>query len=735
MILFNVRPIPPSALLAALLSIAGPIAATAAADPPAVHADFRTDDHGRRAVHRPSPAATPAAETALPLGAGLDPWVSLGPYGGTVVSVAASPTVAGLALAAIDAPGGASLYRSTDGGASWLPVTGFSGVPTDLEFAADGTAYMATSSHLQVSVDGGQNWTQLTNPFFSSISKVAIDPASGDLWLGLAGSLGGTSTYVIQSTDGGANWTDRSPPLASGRDGTALAFAPGSPLTVYAGFSGFPGGGEVWVSTDGGVNWDDRTAGLPVVPINDLVWDGARAIVAGGAEFGSQTFGLFASDNGGVTWTPLHDGTWPSLYTFAVDLDPNDASVLLVATARAGIYRSDNGGVSWTFEVAGTADASFNDVRFAPGSSTVSYAGAGSLGVFRSDDGGASFASSTDGINGIDVTSVAARPDDPLELAAAFSGLNDGGVFTSTDGGGSWQLEAVPPTRWSRVEYAPGGTLYAISDGPSTVAPEGVYRREANGDWTSLGPDQGALFETEGVALRFSALSPGLILLVGKDFGVAGSEATVWRSLTAGAGWTKVYESVDSGSVVAVEIVADGTDQTMVAAFRSFSADGGALRSVDGGGSWAPSSTGLPAGIQGFDLCASPADPLRLYYASGFAPTGLHTSADGGASWSPAGPLAADLRGVACDGDFDRMLYAARVFPSEELRSTDAGFSWQSFDDGLGAGGFRQLVWAPDPPRLLLASTAGAWLRNPALFADGFESGDPSAWSATAPGP
>jgi hypothetical protein len=717
-----------------------PVALLLFATPPALATTdrplARVDDHGRQAVRRPPPAAQPAAAPAPAAERGADGWVSIGPYGGIVSALAASPSVGGLVLVALDSPGGNSLYRSTDGGQSWQPVAALGGLGVQaIAFAADGTAYLATGFHLRASTDGGLNWTTVTNPFSSSISEVAIDPGTGDLWLGIGSALGG-STFVIQSTDGGATWTDRSPPLASPRDTTALAFAPGAPLTVYAGFSGFPGGGGLWVSGDGGASWNDRSAGLPAVPVNDLVWDGARAIVAGGAEFGSQTFGLYASDDGGVTWTPLHDGTWPSLYTFGLDLDPNDPAVLLVATAQAGVFRSPDGGASWSFGVAGTAGSTFNTVRFAPGSSTAAFAGAGSRGVFRSGDGGLSFAESSDGLNGVEVTSVAVHPADPLALAAAFSGMNDGGVQTSVDGGVTWDTEPVPPTRYSRVEYAPGGTLYAISDGPSSVAPEGVYRREGNGSWTSLGPDQGGLFETEGAALRFSAHDPGLILLTGSDFGVAGFEATVWRSLTAGASWSKVYESAGSGAVPAVEIVADGTDQRMVAGLQNFATGGGALRSVDGGGFWSESSSGLPADIQATDLCASPADPLRLFLATGFAPTGLYATADGGASWGSAGPLADDLRGVACDGDFDGVLYAGRSSSSGLLRSPDSGATWQPFDDGLGAGAFRHLVWTPDPAHLYLATTSGTWRRQlAALFTDGFESGDLSAWSASVGGP
>jgi hypothetical protein len=162
----------------------------------------RVDDHGRQAVRRPPPAAQPAAAPAPAAERGADGWVSIGPYGGIVSALAASPSVGGLVLVALDSPGGNSLYRSTDGGQGWQPVQAIGGLGVQaIAFAADGTAYLATGFHLRASTDGGLNWTTVTNPFSSSISEVAIDPGTGDLWLGIGSALGG-STFVIQSTDG-----------------------------------------------------------------------------------------------------------------------------------------------------------------------------------------------------------------------------------------------------------------------------------------------------------------------------------------------------------------------------------------------------------------------------------------------------------------------------------------------------------------------------------------------------
>src|SRR4029079_4104629 len=143
------------------------------------------------------------------------------------------------------------------------------------------------------------------------------------------------------------------------------------------------------------------------------------------------------------------------------------------------------------------------------------------------------------------------------------------------------------PTRYSAVRFAPNGTLYAISSGPSTVAPEGLYRRENNGTWTSLGPNQGPLFESDLATMRSSINDPALILLGGAAFGAAAFEGTIWRTSNAGQTWTKVYEFGDSQPVTDIEIVEDGLDQVMIASHDYTGGNqAGVLRSTNGGLSW-----------------------------------------------------------------------------------------------------------------------------------------------------
>jgi photosystem II stability/assembly factor-like uncharacterized protein len=651
---------------------------------------------------------------------GISAWTSLGPPGGDVFDAAVSTVDSNIALAGI-APGGSfggTLYRSTDGGNTWLEVPALDGTSVfDIEFAPDGTVYLGTQDSVRKSTDSGLTWVTLNLGIGANdqVFDVALDPSNpSNLWIGVADAAGSQAVNTMRSTDGGATWTDRTPPHAP-MSGRGVAVDPNSSNTVIAVFGGDFGGGEVWVTTDGGDSWMDRSAGLPGNPLNAVVYDGTRLLVGGGLLFGSQFVGLYQSPDLGVTWTPLHDGTWPVLVVEDIAVDPNDSSRIFVAIDGGGVNRTTDGGATWQIGVGGTAALAGRSIRFQPGNSQDLFLGTSSLAVFHSTDSGDTFVQSSEGISELDLFSIDANPLNPDEIAVAFQGQNNGGTLSSTDAGATWQLESAPPTRYSAVRFAPDGTLYAISAGPSTVAPEGLYRREDNGSWTSLGPDQGPLYESDLDTMRFSHNNPNLILLGGSDFGVAGFEGTIWRSTDAGESWTKVYEFGDFHRISDIEIVEDGTDQNMVASWSSESGDniGGALRSTDGGGSWFDSSSGLPAFFRAPRLCASPTTPQTLLVSAwlSFQSGGLFRTTDGGMTWASTGFTGNQTLGdVACHPTDDQTLFVTQLSGGDAvLRSQDGGATFSPFANGLeNAVAPRELAFAGDS-RLLLASAKGSY--------------------------
>jgi len=699
-----------------------------------------SDEYGRRVAAPGTFSATPVH----PAGGGSQ-WTSLGPAGGDAADVAASPTAPAVVLAGIAPNGsyGGTLYRSADSGASWSEVTDLAGLSVfHIAFAGNGTAYAATQDSLWTSGDDGASWSriELGLGLNDAVLNVTVDPADdASVWACNSAAIGQQTVTVMHSADAGATWQDVTPPdHTASQNCSVIAIDPGDSNTVVAGFRGDFGGGEVWLSSDGGGTWSNISTGLPDdSTIYAATFAGSRLLVGGGLLIGSQSMGLFASDDLGQTWTPLHDATWPLLVVNAIAVDPSDPQTILAATGGAGLNRSTDGGATWEIAVAGTAALSVNSARFVAGDATQALLGATSLAVFKSTDTGETFAQSSHGISELALYSIASNPVNADEIAVAFQGLNSGGVFDSIDGGATWTMQPqLPPTRYSKVGFAADGTLYAISDGPTTIAQEGLYKRNADASWTNLGPDQGPYFESDLDTMRFSANDPNLIFLGGADFGVPGFGDTVWRSTDAGATWTKVYDGDSGGSysqkVYDLQIVADGTDQKVVAVYDGQNPDqaGGVLLSTDGGTTWNDSNTGLPTFARIPKLCQATGSTHMLFLSAATTTTtgGVFLSDDGGASWTPGFADSSLDIGIACDPSDASTLYLARGDNSNYvMRSTDGGATFAPYADGLAAAGVpTEIVAAANQgaTQVLLSTYKGSFLATSAsdrIFADGFE--------------
>ena len=94
-----------------------------------------------------------------------------------------------------------------------------------------------------------------------------------------------------------------SQPLTAGRYCTGITIDAKDHDTVYVTFGGYVKS-NVWKTTDAGGKWSNIGSALPAAPARALTLhpDDSELVYAG------TEVGVFASDNGGATWSPTNEG-------------------------------------------------------------------------------------------------------------------------------------------------------------------------------------------------------------------------------------------------------------------------------------------------------------------------------------------------------------------------------------------------------------------------------------------
>jgi photosystem II stability/assembly factor-like uncharacterized protein len=146
-----------------------------------------------------------------------------------------------------------SIWRSTDGGASWTDCSNTT-YNYSLEFSAanPSVALAGGSSGIYRSTNGGQSWTSVTTGLTGTGFESVI-PSHGNQNQAFSGSTAGFFT----SSNGGTSWTASNDGIYAGQ-AVALASAPSQPSTVFAQLTDM----GIWKSTDSGTNWTHLTTPL-----------------------------------------------------------------------------------------------------------------------------------------------------------------------------------------------------------------------------------------------------------------------------------------------------------------------------------------------------------------------------------------------------------------------------------------------------------------------------------------
>jgi photosystem II stability/assembly factor-like uncharacterized protein len=313
-----------------------------------------------------------------------------------------------------------------------------------------------------------------------------------------------------------------------------------------------------------------------------------------------------------------------------------------------------------------------------------------------------------------------------------YVGVNNGGVWKTTDAGRTWTpiFDDQPTGSIGAIAVAPSNpdVLYAGSgeglQRPDLSTGDGVYKSIDGGKtWKHVGLRDGQQIP----AILIDPRDPDrvFVAVLGHPYG-PNPERGVYRTTDGGKTWPRVLGKDENTGAVALAF--DPSDaQTVYAALwearqgpwenGSWQGPGSGLyKSVDGGSTWRPLTKGLPTAEQKLGrigLAVAPSDPQRLY-AMVDAPQlgGVYRSDDAGASWRRVNSeqrvwgRGSDFAEVKVDPKNKDIVYVANT---SAYRSSDGGQTFTAFKGAPGGDDYHTLWINPDDPQIiLLASDQGA---------------------------
>ncbi len=334
------------------------------------------------------------------------------PRGGRVTTVTGVPSQPRTFYMGV-ASGG--LFKTTDAGASWIPITdGKVPVASTGSVAVSesdpNVVYLGTGSDdirsnvsvgrgVYKSLDAGNTWSFVGLYETGQIGAVRIHPTNPNIaWVAAIGNpfKNNAERGVFKTTDGGKTW--RKVLFLSDSVGAAdLELNPKNPDIVYAWMwrgqrkpwtiiSGAREGG-FYKSTDGGEHFTKVTGGLPTELIGkaNLAVSAAKPDRVYALVEAKPGGGLYRSEDDGQSWKLISDFaqliTRPFYYV-TLGVDQTNADVVFAGAEN--FYRSNDAGATWT--TVRTPHGDNHDIWINPKNGQV---------MIQANDGGANI--STDG--------------------------------------------------------------------------------------------------------------------------------------------------------------------------------------------------------------------------------------------------------------------------------------------------------------------------------------------------
>jgi PKD repeat protein len=528
---------------------------------------------------------------------------------------------------------GLGVYKSTNGGLTWVPSKTGMGDKTVGRMIQDPTNHQimiaATSGGVYRTVDGGNNWTLTQSGNFKCVEFKPSDHS-------VVYANGGSQFY--RSPNNGVSFTVITSGLPGGARST-MAVSPANPAYVYILYSANDNGyGGLYRSTDSGLSFTLRSSSPNIL---DYTCDG--------------------SGTGGQGW-----------YDLAVAADPTDANKVYVG--GVDVWKSTDGGATWAINSHWYGGCSVPSVHadchylgFSPADGHL-YAG-NDGGVFSTPDGGTTW---NFNIVGVTIGQIYKIGQGELSKNHVINGFQDNGTYTLTPAG--WVQTGGGDGMECVVDYAEDAyTYYTIYYGD-------IYRRYNNNNENHIaGNGVHGINESGGWVTPFclSATDPNTMFIGYKN---------IWRSTNVKPGnptWQKISDNLaGNNNSDMVDVESSAADPNLFFASRS---DNHLFRSdniMDATPVWIDLTSSLPAAGTPADLALHPTDPNTVYMTLG---NSVYKSVNKGVSWTN---ISLNLPAV----HMNTIAYYKNDLEGLYV-STDAGVyyknstmsSWVSFSHGLPA--------------------------------------------------
>ena len=544
---------------------------------------------------------------------------------GRINAVRVHPTNSSIVFACAPAGG---LWKSTTGGSSWTAISDAIAVlgATDVAFdptnpntmylvTGDGEAGDAVSTGVYKSIDGGTTWSPTGLTFTMStrrlLSKILINPTNGSIIVG--GSAG-----IYRSLDAGATWTQTS--TKSVRD---LEFQPNNPTIVYAGGYGTTG---FCRSTDGGATWVTMASipttgvmrvAVAVTPLDPMY---VYCLVGNSTDYGLK--GVYLSTDGGLTFTLKastpnilgwnaagNDAGGQAWYDLCIAVDPSVKTTIY--TGGVNIWKSTTSGATWSCVAhwsgsgAPYVHADNHDLMFAGTTLWVGNDG----GVFSSTNGGSTW---TDKSSNLPIAQMYGFGQSATNAGKLIGGQQDNGTNLTTNGGTSFTevlggdgmqcfIDRTNDNNvFASIYY---GDLYRSTNGGTSLS---YIYSVPGGDWVTPWMQDPSVATT---------------LYAGGTY--------VYKSTNSGTAWTAISSTLNIGTILQMD-VAPSSNLNIVA-----SSSTRVMKTTNGGTSWTEITAGLPSGMSIQSVRFSPTDPNKIYVCfATYNGSAVYCSTNGGSTWA-----------------------------------------------------------------------------------------------------